>query len=108
MTPDSPPLKIGAVLFPGFELLDIYGPLEMLGLLGERVAITMLAEEVGEIPSSAGSKGVADVSLVDASACDLLLIPGGIGTRTLVENQQFLALLRASASKARGYVNPFL
>jgi putative intracellular protease/amidase len=61
-----------------------------------------------EVYSSAGPKGVADVSLADASAFDLLLIPGGIGTRTLVENQQFLTLLRASASKARGYVNPFL
>jgi putative intracellular protease/amidase len=40
-------------------------------------------------------------SLADVSACDLLLIPGGIGTRTLVENQQFLTLLRASASKDR-------
>jgi transcriptional regulator GlxA family with amidase domain len=88
------PLKVAALLFPGFELLDLYGPLEMLGLLGERVSITMLAKAAGEIPSSAGPKGVADASLDEVKNLDLLLIPGGMGTRVLVEDQPFLESLR--------------
>jgi putative intracellular protease/amidase len=95
------PLKVGAVLFPEFELLDVYGPLEMLGLLRERVSITMLAEKPGEIPSGQGPKGVADVSLADVYGLDLLLVPGGWGTRTEVHNQPFLDLLRARAQEAR-------
>ena len=33
---DTPaPLKVGALIFPGFELLDLFGPLEMFGMLKE-------------------------------------------------------------------------
>ena len=99
MKPPSEPLKIGAVLFPGFELLDIYGPLEMLGLLGDRVSITMIAEEAGAVASSAGVKGFADLPLSEAAGFDLLLVPGGMGTRRLVENQKFLDLLLTAADK---------
>ena len=97
MTTLPHPLKIGAVLFPGFELLDIYGPLEMLGLLGDRVSITMFGQEAGAVVSSAGPKGVADQLLAEALSIDLLLIPGGIGTRALVENKGFLDLLQTVA-----------
>lgn len=31
----TPPLRIGAVLFEDFEILDFFGPLEMFGLLKE-------------------------------------------------------------------------
>jgi transcriptional regulator GlxA family with amidase domain len=94
-------LKIGGVLFEGFELLDIYGPLEMLGLLGDSVVITMFAAEAGDIASSAGVKGVADKPLSEAAGLDVLLIPGGIGTRTLVGNNRFLELLRTAAGESR-------
>jgi putative intracellular protease/amidase len=93
-------LKVGAVLFPGFELLDIYGPLELLGLLPERVTMTMVAEKVGEIESSHGPKGVADIALANTSNFDVLLIPGGRGTRTEVQNSRFLELLRAQANQS--------
>lgn len=96
----SHPLKVGALLFPGFELLDIYGPLEMLGLLGDQVAISMLADVPGAIASSAGPKGVAELSLGEVGSLDLLLIPGGIGTRKLVKDTCFLEILHSSASQA--------
>lgn len=94
---DSAPLKIGAVLFHGFELLDLYGPLEMLGLLGDQVSITLLAEAPGQISSSVGVQGVTTHPLSDPEALDLLLIPGGIGTRTLVNDDHFLTLLKSKA-----------
>jgi putative intracellular protease/amidase len=97
------PLKVGALLFPGFELLDIFGPLEMLGMLGSRVAITMLAERVGEVVSNQGPKGVADLALADAANIDLLLVPGGRGTRREVGNTVLLDWLRVRANDA-GYV----
>lgn len=100
MKPLPQPLNIGAVLFPGFELLDLYGPLEMLGLLGDRVSIALLAENPGAISSSVGVKGFAEASLNDPGVIDLLLIPGGIGTRALVKNDHFLALLKAKADSS--------
>jgi len=101
MTPSPAPLAIGALLFPGFELLDIYGPLELLGMLGDRVAITMLAERPGAVVSNQGPRGVADLALADATGLDLLLVPGGRGTRREVENAGLLELLRRRAREAR-------
>lgn len=96
----SNPLTISAVLFPDFELLDVYGPLEMFGVLQDRVSITMIAEHAGEIVSSCGPRGVADLKIADAAAADVLLVPGGIGTRVEVENAAFLDALRVQAEKA--------
>jgi hypothetical protein len=31
---------LGAVLYPGFELLDLYGPLEMFGSLEKQISAT--------------------------------------------------------------------
>jgi len=101
METPAPPLKVGAVLFPDFELLDIYGPLELLSLLGERISITMLAEQAGVIRGNQGIKGVADAALADASGFDLILVPGGWGTRACVLNAPFLAELRRLADGAR-------
>jgi len=100
MEPPSHSFKVGAVLFPGFELLDLYGPLEMLGLLGDQISITLFAEIPGAIKSSVGVKGYAEASLKEASALDLLLIPGGIGTRALVLENRFIDLLLEKAREA--------
>src|SRR4051812_23994351 len=101
MNTHTEPLKIGAILFPGFELLDIYGPLEMFGLFRERVAISMLAEKPGQIASSQGPKGVAEISLAHSLEYDVLLVPGGWGTRAEVNSEAFVDLLRARAEEAR-------
>jgi putative intracellular protease/amidase len=101
VNPNPAPIKVGALLFPGFELLDVFGPLEMFGSLGERAWITMLAEEAGNVRSHQGPACVADATLAGDHALDVLLIPGGIGTRRLVSSQPFLDELRRQCDKAR-------
>lgn len=93
-------LRIGAVLFPGFEQLDLYGPLEFFGLLGERAVIHTLAERPGPVLSSRGPATVAEHPLNDAPPLDVLLVPGGQGTRSEVDNPAFLTALRAQAERA--------
>jgi transcriptional regulator GlxA family with amidase domain len=98
-------LRIGALLFPGFELLDIYGPLEMFGMLGRvadmRVEIVMLAERAGSVASAQGPGGVADVTIFEAWTCDVLLVPGGPGARREVDNPALLEALRGQAERSR-------
>ena len=101
MNTTTQPFKIGAMIFNHFELLDIFGPLELLGILREQVSITMLAEEAGEVKSHQGPKGIADASIHEDTSHDVLLVPGGLGTRTLVEDECFLDALRKQASKAQ-------
>ena len=44
--------SIGVVLFDQFELLDVFGPLEMFVVLPKSFEIHMLAEEPGEVATS--------------------------------------------------------
>ncbi len=101
MTPTPAPLKVGAVLFEGFELLDVFGPLEMFGLLEPLPEISMLAAEPGSIRSSQGPRCLADVALGDSAPLDVLLVPGGIGTRRLLGDPAFLGSLARRAASAR-------
>lgn len=90
-------LTVGMVLFDRFELLDVFGPLEMLGLLRDRCEILMLAEQAGTVTSAQGPKVLAEVSLADAPALDILLVPGGIGRIAAVENVPFIKSVKALA-----------
>jgi transcriptional regulator GlxA family with amidase domain len=95
------PIHLGAVLFEGFELLDFYGPLEMFGLLEDGARITVVAEKAGPVRSSAGPCGVAEATMAASGGFDVLLIPGGIGTRREMANPQFLAGLKRLAEASR-------
>jgi putative intracellular protease/amidase len=99
--PAAAPIKVGALIFEGFELLDVFGPLEMLGMLKERVAITMLAENAGSIRSAQGPACTAEAALAASGELDVLLIPGGKGTRREVSNAPFLEVIRRQAAGAR-------
>lgn len=90
---------IGAITFPEFELLDLYGPLEMFGLLPDDFKISIAgANRPGEI-SAQGPKTVVDDVFDDNHPYDILLIPGGRGTRKAIKDQAFLDwLARAIAT----------
>ena len=63
---------LGVVLFPGFELLDVYGPLEAFGHLPEAFRIVQVAEHAGPIASAPGVRVVADAAMADAPKLDWL------------------------------------
>ncbi len=91
---------LGIVLYPRFELLDVYGPAEMFGNLGPRLKIVMVAEKAGPVTSTQGPSVVADYGLDDCPPLDLVMVPGGFGTLKEVKNEALLAWLRARAEKA--------
>jgi putative intracellular protease/amidase len=98
---NTSPIQVGAVLFEGFELLDFFGPLEMFSLLDGDARITVLAENAGPVKSVAGPSAVAEATMADAGGFDVLLIPGGIGTRREMNSPKFLAELKRLAGAAR-------
>ena len=91
---------LGIVLYPKFELLDVYGPAEIFGNLGPRLKIVMAAQTAGPIASAQGPQVVADVGFEDCPELDLLLVPGGFGTFSELNNQGLLDWLKARAAKA--------
>lgn len=83
---DSVRLTLGMVVFDGFQLLDVFGPLDMFGNLQGKVSIVMLGERPGAVASSAGPAVVVDHALDTAPKLDILMVPGGMGTRREVDN----------------------
>ncbi len=82
-------LSIGVVLFHDFELLDVFGPLQMLGMLPEHFEICMTAQNGGIVTSRQGPKSVAEYDF-GSGQFDVLLVPGGMGTRQQVDNPVLL------------------
>ncbi|BBA68813.1 DJ-1/PfpI family protein [Geobacter sulfurreducens] len=104
---------IGVLIFPGFEMLDAYGPMEMWGNLkhipaavwgGEEkrvsVRIVTISAKRGDVPSNQGPKTVAEFGYDDTPHLNYLLVPGGLGAIPLVRDQATLNWLRARAGKA--------
>lgn len=91
---------VGAILFPGFELLDLFGPLELFGLADGHYELLMLGTAPGAVASAQGPKAHVDALLADAPPLDVLLLPGGIGTRSLVKSDEFMDAYRRAANGA--------
>jgi transcriptional regulator GlxA family with amidase domain len=94
------PRTLGAVLYPQFELLDLYGPLEMLGSLGKHLRIVTVAEQTGAVASAQGPATFAEHTFAGAPKLDLVLVPGGVGTFPQLANEAMLDFLRSRASEA--------
>ena len=52
--PRSTPRRVAAVLFPEFELLDVFGPLEVFGAAGEQFTLELVGPGVGPVRSAQG------------------------------------------------------
>lgn len=94
-------MRLGAIFYHNFELLDAYGPLEMFGALGDKIELVTIAEQAGPVSSSVGPKTIADYSFDNAPDLDLILIPGGIGTIPELENPALLSFLQQRCPKAQ-------
>ena len=93
---------LGVLLFPGFELLDVFGPLEAFGhrLLADRYRVCLVAERAGAVASAQGPRAVADHGLDDCPPLDVLLVPGGMGTRREVDDPGLTGWIAARAADA--------
>jgi transcriptional regulator GlxA family with amidase domain len=92
--------RLGAILYPGFELLDVFGPLEMFGNMTGVVEVTMVAQEKGAVVSAQGPSVVAEYGFADCPHLELILVPGGIGTRTEIDNPVMLDWLTQRVAAA--------
>ncbi len=95
------PLSIGVLLFPGFEPLDVGGPVNLWGCL-PGVNMHYIAQQAGQVTSvTAHMTWVASHSFEDAPVLDWLLVPGGIGTRQEVSNAALLAFIKRQSSRVQ-------
>jgi putative intracellular protease/amidase len=95
------PLVLGAILYHQFELLDLYGPLEMFGCLHGACKIVTVADEPGAVASTQGPATLAEWSYADCPPLDLILVPGGRGTLEQLNNETLLNFLRERSATAQ-------
>ena len=96
---DTESLRITVVLFEGFELLDVFGPVQLLQAVPD-VAVVFAGPDSGPVASSQGVEVVPTISYGQIEPADVLLVPGGKGTRKLVEDESFLTWLREVGAQA--------
>lgn len=96
---DTEPLRIVVVLFEGFELLDVFGPVQLFQAVPDVTVV--FAGPTGEpVASSQGVEVVPTMPYGQIEPADVLLVPGGKGTRKLVEDESFLSWLRGVGAQA--------
>jgi transcriptional regulator GlxA family with amidase domain len=101
----QPPRKFAVALFPGFQALDVFGPLDMLNLLSETqpLELSLLGPTTAPVATytkeTAGRRigqQVVPTHTYDTAPDDIevLLVPGGHGTRDVEGTQPVVDLIR--------------
>jgi len=87
-------MQIAYLLYDRFTALDITGPHEVLNSVPGNESI-FVAENRGPVRNESDSLSlVADASLAEVPNPDVLVVPGGYGTRALLEHEPLLGWIR--------------
>lgn len=93
-------MVIEVLLFDNFTTLDAFGPVEVLSRLEGGVEVRYVSRAGGVVAGS-GNVRVSSERLDEDAEVDIFLVPGGMGTRTLVADEAMLATLRARSRRSQ-------
>lgn len=91
-------MDVNILLFPDFETLDAFGPVEVMGRI-EEYKLHYISVTGGTITSRQGIQVLTE-DIKDANPYGILLIPGGQGTRSFVHDVEFMKTLFDIAMKS--------
>ena len=91
---------LAALVFPGFQTLDYFGPIEMLGDPEYEIEIITVAKSLDPVPSRHGQKIVVDKLLSEKNDYDLLFIPGGDAALVEAEDEALKQWIRDASKNA--------
>ena len=107
-------LSVGIVIFDGVEVLDFAGPFEVFsrtrlepGLESRRTdesapfGVFTVAKTGQAVVATGGMRVIPDYTFHEAPPIDILLVPGGFGTRSLLADGPFLDWIGDRAGRAR-------
>ncbi len=107
-------LQVGVFVFDDVEVLDFAGPFEVFsrtratpGLESRRSEdsapfnVFTVAPRPGPVVATGGLKIVPHWDFANSPAIDVLVVPGGFGTRPLLEDAEVLAWIRRTAARAQ-------
>ncbi len=91
---------LAALVFPGFETLDYFGPIEMLGGFGNETEIITVAKGSDPVPSCHGQRIVVDKTISEKNDYDLLFIPGGDAALAEGEDEELVQWIKEASANA--------
>jgi transcriptional regulator GlxA family with amidase domain len=103
-------ISIGVLVFDGAEELDFVGPWEVFTMANEVSKhlgqgpvhdVKLIAEHDRPVVCAKGLRVLPDLTTAQCTKLDVLLIPGGIGTRREATNQPLLDWIAAIARAAK-------
>jgi transcriptional regulator GlxA family with amidase domain len=93
---------IGILIFDGVEELDFVGPWEVFCAAAderEGTRVLLVAERDVPVVCANGMRVLPDVTTADAPNLDLILVPGGAGTRHEATNRKLLDWIAAVSGR---------
>lgn len=103
--------RAGILIFPDVEVLDFCGPYEVFSvtrLHEERrreepspFEVVLVAEEPGPVTATGGLRVIPDQTFGTCPTLDLLVVPGGWGTRKEIANERLLAWITERAKQVK-------
>ena len=89
-------MRIAILIFDGLTALDAIGPYEVLSRL-PGAELRFVAKQPGPKRTDTGALGVeADLAIADLRGPDVVLVPGGKGSRPLMRDSEVLDWLRVA------------
>lgn len=94
-------LQVVIPLFPKFTALDGIGPYEVLQRTPD-LDVTFIGHERGEVRSENGFLGITrDATFEEVPHPDIIVFPGGVGTRPLAHDERVLDWVRTAHETSR-------
>jgi transcriptional regulator GlxA family with amidase domain len=101
--------RVGILVFADVEVLDFCGPFEVFSVtrLDESrrreepspFEVVLVAETSEPVVATGGLRVIPDYDLASCPRLELLVVPGGWGTRKLVQNDRVIAWVRDRAGE---------
>src|SRR5262245_3642551 len=102
--------RVGILVFPEVEVLDFCGPFEVFSVTRvdesrrreepSPFEALVIAETGEPVVATGGLRVLPDHDLASCPALDILVVPGGWGTRSLVRNDRVIGWIRERAGEA--------
>jgi transcriptional regulator GlxA family with amidase domain len=87
-------MQVACLLYDRFTALDVVGPFEVLNTLPGADPV-FVAEQPGPVRNESDTMSiVAELSLDEVTRPEIVVVPGGFGTRALLEHEPLLSWLR--------------
>ena len=101
--------RVGILIFPAVEVLDFCGPYEVFSVTrldedrrreeSSPFEVLLIAESTEPVVATGGLRVLPDATLETCPSLDILVVPGGWGTRKQISNQRVLTWIAERAKE---------